>query len=66
MRARTRFAQHFLEAAWVRKVAACIAAAPTDAILEVGPGRGALTLAVAEAGPTMTAISPFTGISSSA
>lgn len=56
MRARRRFAQHFLELAWVRKVAACVKAAPTDAILEVGPGRGALTRALADAGPTMTAI----------
>lgn len=56
MRARKRFAQHFLEAAWVRKVAACVAPAATDAILEVGPGRGALTLAIAAANPTMTAV----------
>lgn len=56
MRARKRFAQHFLEAAWVRKVAACIRPTATDAILEVGPGRGALTRALAAAGPTMTAI----------
>ena len=56
MRARKRFAQHFLEAAWVRKVAACVNAGPSDAILEVGPGRGALTLALAAAGPTMVAI----------
>ena len=56
MRARKRFAQHFLEAAWVRKVAACVAPRPTDALIEVGPGRGALTLALAAAGPTMTAI----------
>jgi 16S rRNA (adenine1518-N6/adenine1519-N6)-dimethyltransferase len=56
VRARKRFAQHFLEAAWVRKVAACIRPAATDAILEVGPGRGALTRALAAAGPTMTAV----------
>jgi 16S rRNA (adenine1518-N6/adenine1519-N6)-dimethyltransferase len=56
VRARRRFAQHFLEPAWVRKVAACVNPAPTDAILEVGPGRGALTRALAAAGPTMTAI----------
>jgi 16S rRNA (adenine1518-N6/adenine1519-N6)-dimethyltransferase len=56
VRARKRFAQHFLEAAWVRKVAACVAPQPGDALLEVGPGRGALTLALAAARPTMTAV----------
>lgn len=56
MRARKRFAQHFLEPAWVAKVAACLGARPEDAVIEIGPGRGALTLAVAAAGPTMTAI----------
>ena len=56
MRARRRFAQHFLEPAWVAKVAACLAPREEDAILEVGPGRGALTLAIAAAGPTMTVV----------
>lgn len=56
MRARKRFAQHFLEAAWVKKVADGIRPLPTDAILEVGPGRGALTAALAQPGPTMTLI----------
>lgn len=56
MRARKRFAQHFLEPAWVRKVAAAVAPTAEDALIEIGPGRGALTLALAEAGPTMTAI----------
>jgi 16S rRNA (adenine1518-N6/adenine1519-N6)-dimethyltransferase len=43
VRARKRFAQHFLEAAWVDKLVAALDLQPTDSILEIGPGRGALT-----------------------
>lgn len=43
MKARKRFGQHFLESAWVTKVVAAIAPAPADRILEIGPGRAALT-----------------------
>jgi len=43
LRARKRFAQHFLESAWVTKLVAAVAAAPDDAILEIGPGKGAIT-----------------------
>ena len=43
MRARKRFAQHFLEAAWVNKLVTAVAATPEDSILEIGPGRGAIT-----------------------
>jgi 16S rRNA (adenine1518-N6/adenine1519-N6)-dimethyltransferase len=43
MRARKRFAQHFLETAWVNKLVAAVAASPDDSILEIGPGRGAIT-----------------------
>ncbi|NOT28221.1 MAG: ribosomal RNA small subunit methyltransferase A [Acidobacteria bacterium] len=46
-RARKRFGQHFLEAAWVDKLIAAIEPAASDVFLEVGPGRGALTLAIA-------------------
>jgi 16S rRNA (adenine1518-N6/adenine1519-N6)-dimethyltransferase len=46
-RARKRFGQHFLEPAWVDKLVASIDPAPSDVFLEVGPGRGALTLALA-------------------
>ena len=42
-RARKRFGQHFLEPAWVGKVLDVVAPAPTDRVLEIGPGRGALT-----------------------
>ncbi len=43
MKARKRFAQHFLEAAWVNKLVTAVAATPDDSILEIGPGRGAIT-----------------------
>lgn len=43
MRARKRFAQHFLEPAWVMKVVAAVKATPDDNILEIGPGRAAIT-----------------------
>lgn len=48
MRARKRFAQHFLEAAWVHKLVEAVKASPDDAILEIGPGRGAITRPLAE------------------
>ena len=47
MRARRRFAQHFLEPAWVAKLVAAIDPRPGDAIVEIGPGRGAITLPLA-------------------
>src|SRR5688500_11846848 len=43
MSPRKRFAQHFLEAAWVTKLVNAVAATPEDSILEIGPGRGAIT-----------------------
>jgi len=46
-RARKRFGQHFLEPAWVAKLVAAIAPQPDDTFLEIGPGRGALTAALA-------------------
>ncbi|MGE0864459.1 MAG: 16S rRNA (adenine(1518)-N(6)/adenine(1519)-N(6))-dimethyltransferase RsmA [Vicinamibacterales bacterium] len=48
MRARKRFAQHFLEPAWVAKVITAVAARPDDDILEIGPGRAAITRPLAE------------------
>src|SRR5687768_9723144 len=46
-RARKRFGQHFLEPAWVAKLIDAISPAPDDVFLEIGPGRGALTRALA-------------------
>lgn len=43
MRARKRFAQHFLEPAWVTKVVKAVDARPDESILEIGPGRAAIT-----------------------
>ena len=47
MRARKRFGQHFLEPAWVAKVVSVIDPQPDQTFLEIGPGRGALTAALA-------------------
>jgi 16S rRNA (adenine1518-N6/adenine1519-N6)-dimethyltransferase len=41
--ARKRFGQHFLESSWARKVAAAVGAGASDVVLEIGPGRGAMT-----------------------
>jgi 16S rRNA (adenine1518-N6/adenine1519-N6)-dimethyltransferase len=49
VRARKRFGQHFLEPAWVHKVLQAIAPLPDDRFLEIGPGRGALTVPLAGA-----------------
>ena len=43
-----RLGQHFLEPAWVRKVVEVIDPAPDELIVEIGPGRGALTLPLAD------------------
>jgi 16S rRNA (adenine1518-N6/adenine1519-N6)-dimethyltransferase len=53
---RRRFAQHFLEAAWVRKLVEVIQPEPSDVVLEIGPGRGALTLALAPRVAALAAI----------
>jgi 16S rRNA (adenine1518-N6/adenine1519-N6)-dimethyltransferase len=47
MRTRKRFGQHFLEPVWADKVVDAIAPAPDDVFLEIGPGRGILTLKLA-------------------
>lgn len=44
LKARKRFGQHFLEPVWVEKVVRAISPDPGDTFLEIGPGRGALTL----------------------
>ncbi|MGE5358348.1 MAG: 16S rRNA (adenine(1518)-N(6)/adenine(1519)-N(6))-dimethyltransferase RsmA [Bacteroidales bacterium] len=45
--ARKRFGQHFLEPAWVQKVVEAVEPTPSDQVLEIGPGRGALTRVLA-------------------
>ena len=56
MRARRRFGQHFLEDVWVRKVVAAIDPQPDDVLLEIGPGRGALTVPLAAHARAVVAI----------
>jgi len=56
VRARKRFAQHFLEPAWVAKLIDAIGVADTDRILEIGPGRGALTVPLAARAENVLAI----------
>jgi 16S rRNA (adenine1518-N6/adenine1519-N6)-dimethyltransferase len=56
MRARKRFAQHFLEPAWVTKLVTAVAASPDDAIVEIGPGRGAITRPLAAQADRLLAI----------
>ena len=56
MKARKRFGQHFLERAWVDKLIRDIAPAADDTFLEIGPGRGALTLPLAESGARIHAV----------
>jgi len=56
VKARKRFGQHFLEAAWVRRLTDVIAPGPDDAFLEIGPGRGALTRALAPRARSVLAI----------
>jgi 16S rRNA (adenine1518-N6/adenine1519-N6)-dimethyltransferase len=43
VKARKRFAQHFLEPAWVGKLIGAIAPQAGDVFIEIGPGRGAIT-----------------------
>lgn len=43
MRPRKRFGQHFLESAWVNKLVAASGITAEDSVLEIGPGRGAIT-----------------------
>jgi 16S rRNA (adenine1518-N6/adenine1519-N6)-dimethyltransferase len=47
LRPRKRFGQHFLEPAWVAKLITALDAHPDDTFLEIGPGRGALTVPLA-------------------
>jgi 16S rRNA (adenine1518-N6/adenine1519-N6)-dimethyltransferase len=56
MKARKRFAQHFLEGPWVTKLVTAVAATPEDAVLEIGPGRGAITRPLAARAGRLLAI----------
>ncbi|MEI6667929.1 MAG: 16S rRNA (adenine(1518)-N(6)/adenine(1519)-N(6))-dimethyltransferase RsmA [Acidobacteriota bacterium] len=54
--ARKRFGQHFLEPAWVDKVLAAAGPLPGDHFLEIGPGRGAMTVPLAAQVARVTAV----------
>ena len=56
MRALKRFGQHFLEPSWVRRLTDVIAPAAADAFLEIGPGHGALTRALAPRARSVIAV----------
>jgi 16S rRNA (adenine1518-N6/adenine1519-N6)-dimethyltransferase len=56
VKARKRFGQHFLEPAWVERVVEAIRPSPSDRFVEIGPGRGALTLALAARVGELTAV----------
>jgi 16S rRNA (adenine1518-N6/adenine1519-N6)-dimethyltransferase len=56
VRARKRFAQHFLEPAWVAKVVKAVDAQADQAVLEIGPGKGAITRPLAAAAGRVLAV----------
>lgn len=55
-RARKRFGQHFLEGAWVNKLVAAAGIGPGDSVLEIGPGRGAITRPLAAKAKRLLAV----------
>ena len=57
VRARKRFGQHFLhDPSVIRRIVAAIAPEPGQRVLEIGPGRGAITRGLIAAGATLTAV----------
>jgi 16S rRNA (adenine1518-N6/adenine1519-N6)-dimethyltransferase len=56
MKPRRRFGQHFLEAAWAARLLDAAALSAADHVIEIGPGRGALTLPLASRVASVTAI----------
>ena len=56
MRAKKRFGQHFLQAAWADKLVDAIAPRSDDRFIEIGPGPGALTVRLAPRVAYLTAI----------
>jgi 16S rRNA (adenine1518-N6/adenine1519-N6)-dimethyltransferase len=55
-RPRKRFGQHFLTPQWAEKVVRAIDPQPGDVLLEIGPGRGAITLPLAATGAPILAV----------
>jgi 16S rRNA (adenine1518-N6/adenine1519-N6)-dimethyltransferase len=56
VRAKKRYGQHFLQAAWADKLVAAIGPRADDRFLEIGPGPGALTLRLAARAGHVTAV----------
>jgi 16S rRNA (adenine1518-N6/adenine1519-N6)-dimethyltransferase len=56
MQGKRRLGQHFLEPAWADKLVAAIAPKPSDRVIEIGPGPGALTLRLAPLVRHVTAV----------
>ena len=57
VRARKRFGQHFLTSPhYVERIVDAIAAKPGDTLVEIGPGRGAITEPLARSGARLHAI----------
>jgi 16S rRNA (adenine1518-N6/adenine1519-N6)-dimethyltransferase len=55
-RPRKRFGQHFLAPEWAQKVVRAVAPEAGDVLLEIGPGKGAITLPLAATGAPILAI----------
>lgn len=56
-RARKRFGQHFLsDSDVVHDIVGAVAAQPDDTVVEIGPGRGAITAPLADSGAELHAI----------
>ena len=55
-RPRKRFGQHFLESAWVAKLIQALDPQPGETFLEIGPGRGALTVPLAARARNVVAV----------
>ena len=55
IRAKKHFGQHFLEPAWVTKVIRVVNPGTSDLFIEIGPGRGELTGALAAAAARVAA-----------
>src|SRR3954453_9616694 len=56
LRAKKKYGQHFLEAAWADKLVAAIEPHRDERFIEIGPGPGALTLRLAARAGAVTAI----------
>ena len=60
--AKRRFGQHFLEPPWVSRLVEAIDPHAGETFLEIGPGRGALTLALADRGARLAAVEIDAGL----